>query len=155
MKGRGQEILSHSSLKTNDRLDKWFTMLDYACIQVWTNPTEDNLNEYYACMTAIYNTLYSVVFNKKDEDSVCIDKFLWQFPTQILAINKPSEPIAKLEARFKLRDRLTYAHRYLYSALQRQEYFFKIGQRGARGFEEVMDNLKEQTDIFENGNKGV
>lgn len=141
-----QEILSHSSIKTNDRLDKWFSMLDSACLQAWnsTKVTTKQLQEYHACLITIYNTLYPLVYNKKDEKSLEIDKFICEFSTKLLEIYKIKDIATKQVRLFKLRESLTYSHRYLYSVLQRQEYFFKIGQRGAHGFEEVMDNLQKK-----------
>jgi hypothetical protein len=152
------EVLSHSSIKTNERLDYLFRRIELYCELCWNNPTKENLRAYFSSLKTAYNEVFPLI---RDNEFVSVVKVFPRVYRNILNICDVAEldeedyEISDMENIQKESLNITaqcindldYIHQILIGSLQNLGYFFRVEEKGVRGAKERLKLIKERGNL--------
>ena len=137
IKLRDEEITSHSSLLTNQRLSLVFGMCDNACMTAYSNTNIPNIHNYFASVKTIYNTVFSafnIITCKK------IEKYMDEYYELYFSFVKKEN--ATLKNCYKLLFIVDKMHKKIVETLQEMHYFFRKEVFEKRGMGSALEGLK-------------
>ena len=140
-----EEIISHSSMLTNKRLDILFFKLDEIRFEAWTNICVPTVKEYFSLLSGIYNNVFPI-FSLEENTKVkeYFDKFHEKFS---LVFIKDVE-INRYQLLYACLMILDHIQRLLIGFLQARQFFFRFGRSQIKG-------IKQALDLYEKGTKRI
>lgn len=145
------EVLSHSAMLTNKRLDLVFLRLDEVAIDAWSDltPNLEKIQVYYAVMKQVINNIFPI-FNEAENVEIVngLDNFSLTF---FGFIQQPQRDALDL---YRMLFDLDGVHQSVIAYLQKRQYFFRTGERDIKGTARALDVLKRKHKILEEAEQG-
>lgn len=153
--GGMNEIISHSSIKTNERLNDLFKRIEFFCELCWNEPKKENLLAYFSCLKSVYNEVYPVIKDNQFVEIVDIFPRLYITIRSIVDISEIkeadwsySEQSQKLIKSRELisicLNNLDFIHQVLIASLQDLKYFFRIEAKPIKGAKARLEIIRKK-----------
>jgi len=137
------EIISHSSMLTNERIDLVIKRLDLSIEQAWQNPCIPTITDYHAVTRNFFINVQAII---DDKDVKEISRILTDFYKAYYgALLRKELTLTEVYGMLHLLDRVNSLLRY---NLQRLSYFFKMGKKGVQGTKDAIGVVRRGGGIF-------
>lgn len=137
------EIRSHSSMLTNERIDLLIRRIDVGIENAWMNPCIPSVTDYHA---SIRNFFINVAAILDDEQATTIMNLFHEFYKNYFTLQTMKKPTyEQVYTVMFILDRINFLLRF---HLQQMSYFFKLGHKPVKGIEAAIKVVQEGGGIF-------
>lgn len=137
------EIRSHSSMLTNERIDLVIKRLDLSIEQAWQNPCIPSITDYHAVIRNFFINVQAII---DDKDVKEISNILTEF-YKVYYRSLLNEKITLTEV-YQMLHYLDRVNALLRFNLQRLSYFFKMGKKPVKGVKDAISVIRKGGGIF-------
>lgn len=144
---RKDEIASHSSVLTNDRIDNILRAVDNWKINSWIIPSEENVRHYFANVFCLFDNVFMIL---TADARLIVDNGLRDYLTlwfKLVRNEIEGEDQKKLTL-WHLLTLLDAINWEIRGDLQKYQYFFRTEVKDIKKVEEALIKLKEGGGIF-------
>ena len=145
IKGGYDDIKSHSSILTNDRLSYLFGTLDGACMTALIEPGLMNIHKYFSCIRTIYLDVFVIMDAKTNDKLLELQKKYLESWRQLLT---PAEKRTKAVDLIEMLYFCDLINMIIKMELQMGRYFFRTEARDAKDIQEGLQKMVEGGGIF-------
>jgi hypothetical protein len=140
---RAEEIKSHSSLLTNERIDLILKQVDFWQMESWKKVCVPNVQAYFSSLVTLFTNVF-VVFDPEDIESIVKDfNNFWN-----LYIKLQEEKEQNLKNVFTLLFICDAINRKIKAILQSFGYFFRKEEKTVKTIERALKVIEEGGGFF-------